>query len=209
MNELNFTISGEYATKFFRDLYKEGQPLEEVTKKMISCVPELPEEYAKQVILGSKKFIGVNEFTLADDNVSIEPNKWVKPIPPKGCEWGFIAPDGRIFGGPHYDQIGLCHIRMLDRITERAEVIQDLHDNGIFDFNDFALEKRGWIKFDPTSAMAHCIPGLITSQQQDTLVMLLKENKRTFSLGSDRHTAYSAYQIRCMELRQFANKIIY
>ena len=162
---------------------------------------------AKQVILGSKRFEGTNEFFLKDDNVIVEPYKWVKPISAEGCTWGFIAPDGRIFGGTTYIDMGtLPHLNLADRLEEREDVMRDLHDHGIFDFIDSALEKRGWIKFNPTNAYAHCKPSNITAEQQEALVSIMRENNRCMSVG-DRSRTYNYAQVRIMDLLQFANTI--
>jgi len=68
---LKWQIHGEYITNFFRTLYYQGQELDVVVNKLTRSIIDLPEDTARQIILGSKKFTGINELVLEDDDKTI------------------------------------------------------------------------------------------------------------------------------------------
>ena len=51
---LTFKITGEFLTKFIRELYIDGEKLDITIEKLIECVPGLSKDIALDIIMGKK-----------------------------------------------------------------------------------------------------------------------------------------------------------
>ena len=75
---LCFQVDGEWLTKFARDwFWLENRPYDVCRNLICSCLQAFPEdkqtEIANQILEGRKKFVGINNFQLVDDNECIRP----------------------------------------------------------------------------------------------------------------------------------------
>lgn len=75
METLTWKIDGAFITRIVREkLWWERQPYSEVEKLLLGCLKtdqlsdEERKDKARQILMGTKKLVGINSFTLEDDN---------------------------------------------------------------------------------------------------------------------------------------------
>lgn len=80
IENLHFKIDGEYVTDLVRDMFwNDDRSYEECEEFLFACLvnDDVTIEEKKQIIIdileGRKKFVGINTFTLEDDNENIRP----------------------------------------------------------------------------------------------------------------------------------------
>lgn len=208
---LTFKITGEFLTKFIRELYIDGEKLDITIEKLIECVPELSKDIALDIIMGKKKLTGINDVYVEPDNVSVIPLQGIRynaignDITKLSCGW--ISPKGEVFGFTEYSN------GLLFEHQELAETIVDVFDLKVKGEDEqYTLEKLGYIKFSPTQVLCNCSAKLITQEQMDQVLMLVEKNSRlniykSIKLGNG--SIYSYDSLSKMDLLMFRIRICY
>jgi len=139
---LQFKVHGEFITKFFRRLYREGQELDIVIKKLQNSIVDLPEDIAKSIILGHKKLTGINDLVLESDTevvTTVKEDMTRKKYHEVVTKENFytysdawIMPDGTMFA---------CGVQ------EHISTIWTLYEFGVIEeATERDVEKAGWLK---------------------------------------------------------------
>lgn len=179
---LNFSVSGDFVTGFARQRFIETKDRQVGIDFLCRSIIGFPENLARDVVSGRAKLIGQNELQLVPDNVLVEPYSWIKPCLIEECECGWIAPDGRVFGFPEYNQQRMPHECLAEEIIKRDDCGIIIEKGSHFSSYHY-VECAGWIKFTPSIALADCKASDITELQQKQLVQFMRTHDYVLTLG--------------------------
>jgi hypothetical protein len=192
MNELHFSITGEYVTNFVREKYKETNDISVAVDLLTKMLVGFPVDLATAVVLGNKKLVGTNEVEIEDDCTEVEPYGLIKPSKPEDVICGWISPEGNIYGHQSYNNQNDHHVLAIE-ICKRLDIDS---------FNEeWELEKLDYLKFQPDKVMAG--DHAATMAQKKAVAEICKAHNCKMAIGWVNHNLYSGSQIEQMELIMF------
>lgn len=201
MEELHFSISGEFITRFARERFCETGDVQTGIDILIKALSGFPNDLAREVVKGKKKLVGINEVTVEDDNKEIEPYRWIKPNDIKECLCGWISPDGKVYGDENYTQT--TEHSMIAKELILSERVPDTEMS-----DDRSVEVAGYIKFQPRLIVAGCKSVLITEAQREKVILFMESHSlSSIQIGFSLDRFIKLGEIKAMDLLQFANHI--
>lgn len=201
MEELHFSVSGEYITRFARERFCETGDVQTGIDILIKALSGFPNDLAREVVKGKKKLVGINEVTVEDDNKEIEPYRWIKPNDIKECLCGWISPDGKVYGDENYTQT--TEHSMIAKELILSERVPDTEMS-----DDRSVEVAGYIKFQPRLIVAGCKSVLITEAQREKVILFMESHSlSSIQIGFSLDRFIKLGEIKAMDLLQFANHI--
>lgn len=199
MDNLYFSVSGEWVTDFAREKFLETGNLRDGVNFLTKTLIGFPEDLAKEVVTGKKKIVGVNEVTVEDDDKVIEPYCWIKPTDITKCECGWIAPNGDVYGLPKHTMT-VEHVQIAEALILRGAV-EDTECT-----SESSVEKAGYIKFQPRLIACSCdaSASMITeAQRQRVLEFMESHDIQSIQVGYSLDEFKKISFIRNCELLQF------
>lgn len=201
MEDLHFSISGEFITRFARERFCETGDVQTGIDILIKALSGFPNDLAREVVKGKKKLVGINEVTVEDDDKEIEPYRWIKPNDIKECLCGWISPDGKVYGYENYSQTTEHSMIAKELILSERVPNTEMSD-------DRSVEVAGYIKFQPRLIAAGCKPVLITEAQREKVILFMESHSiSSIQIGFSLDRFIKLGEIKAMDLLQFANHI--
>lgn len=199
MDNLHFTVSGEWLTQFARERFKETNDIQVGILFLTSSLIGFPEDLALDVVKGKKKLTGENEVLIEEDNTRVIPYGCVTPKPITDVLCGWISPDGEVYGVSKYTMT-----------TEHNDLARDIVNADLVEYNGFSdyssVEDAGFIKFSPHLCCSYTKPGNITQKQKDLILeYMLSHDILLYQIGyGSSERVLPATMIKSMELMRFA-----
>lgn len=201
MEDLHFSISGEFITRFARERFCETGDVQTGIDILTKALSGFPNDLAREVVKGKKKLVGINEVFVEDDDKEIEPYRWIKPNDIKECLCGWISPDGKVYGYENYSQTTEHSMIAKELILSERVPNTEMSD-------DRSVEVAGYIKFQPRLIAAGCKSVLITEAQREKVILFMESHSlSSIQIGFSLDRFIKLGEIKAMDLLQFANHI--
>ena len=200
MDKLNFHVSGEFITNFARDMYIESGHIQDGVSVLHTAFPTMPEDIILSIIKGNQKLVGVDDVCLEPDNKTIRPYYFIRPINIAIIDYGWIAPNGDVYGEKGEYTMTQLHENIASEIVNSKLVPY----NEASDYS--SVEDAGWIKFCISDISAYTSPGNITEVQRQRVVDFMTSHdlmKIKLGIVFD----FSKALIETMDLLAFAKKV--
>jgi len=178
MDKLNFHVSGEFITNFARDMYMESGHIQDGVSVLHTAFPTMPEDIILSIIKGNQKLVGVDDVCLEPDNKTIRPYYFIRPINIAIIDYGWIAPNGDVYGEKGEYTMTQLHENIASEIVNSKLVPYNEASNYS------SVESAGWVKFCCKEIIAYTRPNKITEMQRQRVVeYMTSQDLQTINVG--------------------------